>query len=218
MPALFGYLIAVALLLGGGYGALTWLAAPQPAEVAVKARSKTPSPLHYTENYTADPEPDSTTSLPPEASPSQPNSSATNGGDWVKTATNDESASREPPQPETAAMGATKSTGATGPAQQDQRAPPVDAKASPADVEHQTKRTEAVPPVLQGKTQSTETRLAATKIGPRSPPRQTGHHSAKKPALEVMTLRTIEYPDGRRVSQLIPYSRDGRSLAFDPDE
>ena len=42
MPALFAYLIAVGLLLGGGYGALNWLAAPEPVKVA--ARSKPPSP------------------------------------------------------------------------------------------------------------------------------------------------------------------------------
>jgi hypothetical protein len=37
-----------------------------------------------------------------------------------------------------------------------------------------------------------------------------------------MTLRTIEFPDGRRVTQLIPYRntyRNGeRALAFEPDE
>jgi hypothetical protein len=34
--------------------------------------------------------------------------------------------------------------------------------------------------------------------------RQTSRHS-EKPALALMTLRTIEFPDGRRATQLIPY-------------
>jgi hypothetical protein len=47
-------------------------------------------------------------------------------------------------------------------------------------------------------------------------------------ALALMTLRTIEFPDGRRVSQLLPYRRmpsrmipypgDDRVPAFEPDE
>jgi hypothetical protein len=38
MPALFAYLLAVCILLGGGYGALNWLAAPEPAKVTAKAK------------------------------------------------------------------------------------------------------------------------------------------------------------------------------------
>lgn len=50
MPALFAYLIAVALLLGGGYGALSWLAAPEPVKVVAKATPKPPpAPPHYDE-------------------------------------------------------------------------------------------------------------------------------------------------------------------------
>jgi hypothetical protein len=39
-----------------------------------------------------------------------------------------------------------------------------------------------------------------------------------------MTLRTIELPDGRRMTQLVPYRSgnryraDGPAMAFDPDE
>src|SRR6267154_1487329 len=44
MPALFAYLLAVGLLLGGGYGALSWLAAPEPVKVVVKAKPKPPPP------------------------------------------------------------------------------------------------------------------------------------------------------------------------------
>src|SRR6202790_1257117 len=40
MPALFAYLIAVGLLVGGGYRALSWLAAPEPAKVVARAKPK----------------------------------------------------------------------------------------------------------------------------------------------------------------------------------
>ena len=40
MPALLAYLVALGLLLGGGFGALTWLAAPEPLRVVTKARPK----------------------------------------------------------------------------------------------------------------------------------------------------------------------------------
>ena len=33
-----------------------------------------------------------------------------------------------------------------------------------------------------------------------------------------MTLRTIEFPDGRRVTQLFPYRGGERAMAFEPDE
>jgi hypothetical protein len=42
MPALLAYLIAVGLLLGGGYGALSWLAAPEPVKVVATAKPKPP--------------------------------------------------------------------------------------------------------------------------------------------------------------------------------
>jgi hypothetical protein len=33
-----------------------------------------------------------------------------------------------------------------------------------------------------------------------------------------MTLRTIEFADGRRITQLIPYRGRERALAFDDDD
>ena len=42
MAALFAYLIAVGLLLGGGYGALSWLGTPEPVKVVAKAKPSPP--------------------------------------------------------------------------------------------------------------------------------------------------------------------------------
>jgi hypothetical protein len=41
---------------------------------------------------------------------------------------------------------------------------------------------------------------------------------AAKRRLALMILRTIQYPDGRRVSQLLPYRGGRRALAFAPDD
>jgi hypothetical protein len=65
---------------------------------------------------------------------------------------------------------------------------------------------------------------ASAAIPPKRPHfRQASRRSDKRP-LEVMTLRTIELPDGRRMTQLVPYRRSDRyrddapAMAFDPDE
>jgi hypothetical protein len=100
MPALFAYLLAVCIFLGGGYGALNWLATPEPAKVTVSAKPT----------------------------------------------------------------------------------PPRSAK------------------VYDATTHS----------------KQANKHSPGK-ALELMTLRTIEFPDGHRVTQLLPYRKREQALAFQPD-
>jgi hypothetical protein len=41
---------------------------------------------------------------------------------------------------------------------------------------------------------------------------------SEKSGLALMTLRTIEFPDGRRVTQLLPYRNSERALAFQPNE
>jgi hypothetical protein len=45
MPARFAYVMAVGLFLVGGYGALSWLAAPEPVKIVAKAKPKPPP--HY---------------------------------------------------------------------------------------------------------------------------------------------------------------------------
>jgi hypothetical protein len=42
-------------------------------------------------------------------------------------------------------------------------------------------------------------------------------HSGK-PALALMSLRTIEFPDGRRITRLIPYHGGGSAMAYGDDE
>jgi hypothetical protein len=90
MPALFAYLIAVGLLLGGGYGALSWLAAAEPIKVVAKAKSKPPSPPHDEANA----EPASSSASPPEAVRSEENALAIDNSDHAAAASSD-----QPPSP-----------------------------------------------------------------------------------------------------------------------
>jgi hypothetical protein len=54
------------------------------------------------------------------------------------------------------------------------------------------------------------------KVDKRPHSKQANKHSPGK-ALELMTLRTIEFPDGHRVTQLLPYRKREQALAFQPD-
>src|ERR1700693_5595341 len=101
MPALFAYLIAVALLLGGGYGALNWLATPEPVKIVAKA--KQPASPRYADDIGA-----SSTqaiappaNLPETAKPEVTGKPGVDGTDQVKTAANDKAASSDqPPSPQ----------------------------------------------------------------------------------------------------------------------
>jgi len=50
------------------------------------------------------------------------------------------------------------------------------------------------------------------------PRSRLARHHPEKSKLELMTLRTIEFSDGRRMTQLIPYRGRERALAFGADE
>lgn len=216
MPALFAYLIAVGLLLGGGYGALSWLAAPEPVKVVAKAKPRPPSPVHYTGNYQADSEPAATQPSTPASSRPEPGSQGVGDSDSIKTAANDQPAS---PQPE---AGAASAHGAQAevsrPARQSKaEIPSVEAEQEAKQEEKQPAQTP--PPASPGNAHSAASTgpAAAARTVSRPRPRQAGNHSEKH-GLALMTLRTIEYPDGRRVSQLIPYRSSERPPTFEPNE
>lgn len=266
MPALFGYLIAVALLLGGGYGALDWLATPEPVKVVAKAKQPAPPP-HYADDIG----PSSTQAVPPQASLSAGKPEATSqpevpGTEQVKPALNEKTASNDkaaagdqpsPPQPQQPAAASQQAATAegAGPAQEQDRAARAEMPQAAADQEarqhaeakqhaevqasetnqdnsapakHEEKQpAQAVSPgaVQPGNPQSVaSTAPASAATTPKRPHvRQASRRSDKRP-LEVMTLRTIELPDGRRMTQLIPYRRgdryrdDGPAMAFQPDQ
>jgi hypothetical protein len=210
MPALFAYLIAVGLLLGGGYGALSWLAAPEPVKVvAAKVKAK-PLPSYATS---------------PEASSSDLSPASIGDRDHVASDSN-----AQPPQSAADVAPSEQGAQAVGstPAQ-DQQTRSSNADASPAETGQHAKAAPAedamqeaklpaqtVPPVSPNKQQTTASTAAdsVAKLVKRQHLRQA--HS-QKPALVLMTLRTIEFPDGRRVTQLIPYRNGERAMDFQPD-
>ena len=245
MPALFVYLIAVALLLGGGFGALSWLAAPEPVKVVAKATPKPPPP-HYADNS----EPASA-----EARPSKSNSAETGKSEVAskaeidnsgqakpasadKTASSDQPPSASPsPQPEPATAASRQEAGAQASgAAQDQQDRSAHAEMPQAATDQEANRQAATPPA-EGPARHEEEKPSAQAaspgnaqtIAPNAPAakrpqvRQASRRAEKRP-LEMMTLRTIELPDGRRISQLVPYRGedryrdDGPAVAFDRNQ
>jgi hypothetical protein len=212
MPALFAYLIALGLLLGGGYGALSWLAAPEPVKIVAKAKQKAPSTHTATIS-----EPTSAKASPPEAVDSE----------RLKPASND-----KPQSSETEARVAASEPGAPvdGPKSTPDQQAVVQAEAAPAEVgrsppqrdsgSHAKEESrqeykqvnkhpvEAAPPANT---------VAAASAKPKRPPLREASRPSEKRALTLMTLRTIEFPDGRRVTQLIPYRDDRRAITFHDD-
>jgi hypothetical protein len=213
MPALFAYLISLCLLLGAGAGTLNWLAAPEPMRVAAKAGPKSklsspPAPARSEETAAASLPATSLDSVPPP----EPSSSA----DVDKGA----SASIDPPAPREAG---THAATIDRDAQPEGVTPSPDPQARSAHAEipaDEAKPAEkAVVPakpaarVLTASASST----ADSAARPSKRHRQASNRPEKR-RLELMTLRTIEFDDGRRVTQLIPYRGRERALVFGDDE
>jgi hypothetical protein len=199
MPALFAYLIAVGLLLGGSYGALNWLAAPEPIKVAAKAKPKPPP------RYVAS----------PEENFSEPNSLSINDGDHAASDSNIQSPS--PRARIEASEQAKRAMPLTPP--QDEQSHSADKVSSPPESKQHAEisSVNAAHPAQAVSSTSADKQPASASTAAAAPPkpakrtlRQASRHF-EKPALALMTLRTIEFPDGRRATQLIPY-RGERAL------
>ena len=204
MPALFAYLLAVGLLLGGGYGALSWLAAPEPVKVVVKAKPKQPPR-------------DEASS---EATSFKTSSLAINDRDHAVSANDPPSPARSEARVAPSEQGAEPESSEPASAQQSR----VKAEVSSAEAQQEVRQPAlAALPVSASNAQAAATSppgVAATTARPAKRPHArlaSGGHSEKS-RLALMTLRTIEFPDGRRVTQLIPYRNGGRLLAFQPDD
>jgi hypothetical protein len=224
MPALFAYLIAVGLLLGGGYGALSWLAAPEPVKVASKAKPK-PPPLYAASS---------------EASFPEANLPAINDSDKAAPGSNRDkaAAASSDQQPPSASDASVAASGQGAQAQvsglaPDQRTPSASPEVSseevkryavsPAEAKQEAKQedrhpAQTVAAVSPGNSQAAASESsAAAKMVKRPHLRQASRRSDRR-APALMTLRTIEFPDGRRVTQLIPYRSGERALAFERDD
>jgi hypothetical protein len=213
MPALFAYMVAVGLLLGGGYGVLNWLAAPEPIKLVAKTKPK-PPPAYEASSEMASRAPD-----PAEAG-SPDNAAATSDSD--KAASTPNAQSTPATAESTARLDAQAKASGPAAAQHPRAAHAevaVEQKPQASDGQQPAR---AVPPVMPANLSaaSPAPSPAAAKVK-RPHLRKAGQHperAAGTRRLALMVLRTIEYPDGRRVSQLLPYRARRDTLAFGPDE
>jgi hypothetical protein len=91
---------------------------------------------------------------------------------------------------------------------------PTNAAAAHAEVRQPAEAGSATAPVASlPSRQAAVSASAVAKTVKRRQSRQADGHSEKS-ALTLMRLRTIEFPDGRRVTQLIPY-RSARPVEFE---
>jgi hypothetical protein len=184
MPALLAYLLAVALLVGGGCEALSWLAAPQHAKVATRGailRSLPPLPKNT-------------------------------------------EIAEETPRSQTEA-GIAKTTRAPPEAQQDQQIPSnTKRNAAPTDSYRGNEAKETLQSSPRTEPTPAEEPQTASSVAPATTPverpsaRRTTRHVAAKHKYVMMTLRTIEFSDGRRMQRLIPFRGTGRYLAYLPEQ
>jgi hypothetical protein len=202
MPALFAYLIALCLLFGAGYGALTWLTEP-PVKVAAKAKSKSKSqPSYEVRPQVAE--------APLQASKSDDSSVA------PKSSANDDAMASSsgdqqiPPQAQpSVAMDdrvtppATASPAAAGNEIRSANAEMRSDEAKPRKAEPSVKPAVPADPPTSQPSNASSVPGVIDRPSRRPHSRQASGHIEKR-RLAIMTLRTIEFPDGRRITQLIP--------------
>jgi hypothetical protein len=211
MPALFAYLVVVALLLGGGYGALSWLAAPEPVKMAEKARPKS-APRG---------------AAPVGTIPSEANSPVASDIDRAMSGSVASGSNESWPSPQPGSNAATPEQRAQMLAPEVSEPPQGHQNAT---AETQTLQTEVkqpaktvpqdIAPASSNGRQTVVSPATVAKPVKRQHARQDVRQAdgrSEKSGLAVMTLRTIEFPDGRRETRLIPY-RSAPALAFDPLE
>jgi hypothetical protein len=231
MPALFAYLIALALLLGGGYGALSWLAAPEPVKVVANTKPKPPHDQKNAELTSPDPGPSQAS--PPEKSSALGQAEQ----DQDKAASADQSlASRQTSSLSSEAQLAASAQdtpaqasradqnirsadqGTPAPAAVDQAPQRSAALAAKAMLENSRRATATESAVSHARADAAAPTRSATAKPNRPLVRPASHHAPDRRGLALMTLRTIEFPDGRRITELIPYRGGERAMAFEPDE
>jgi hypothetical protein len=182
MPALLGYILAVAIFLGGGYGALSWLAEPQePTNVAMKARHA-PRPGTYGAATTSqDPQRESATDASGKADTINPPAANTTTAAADPDKRYDAMARAEPAVEKSAAKPVSAAKPAAAKAVVATAVP--EPAAASASIRPETKPEADRPPVA--KATGTDRSL--------QPKRQRVRQAEERrhPRYEVMTLRTI---------------------------
>ena len=172
------------------------LAAPEPVKVVVKAKPK--QPPHYEAST--------------EATPFEASSLAS---DHAVSGLND-----PPSSARSEASGAVSEQGAqaqrSGPLQA-QQGRAANAEVSSPEAKQEEAAGSSVSPTTNAQPATSAAPATAARPVKRPHPRRASSHSEKS-TLARVSLRTIEFPDGRRVTELIPCRNGARALAFQPDE
>jgi hypothetical protein len=222
MPALFAYLIALGLLFGAGYGALNWLAEPEPVKVSARVKSKTKLQPTYGTHSPEIPEATPQAGKPAEAKSSETKSSAYDAAPSPRdqqmpshaepsAAADNRATQPEPAAPQPAATPgkeiptpAKEIRSANAAISSEEAKPKVD-EVKPRAEQTARPAVRADPPKnVQSDASSASAPAPIDRSSRRTHARQASNHVERR-KLAVMTLRTIEFPDGRRITQLIPY-------------
>lgn len=212
MPALLAYLLIVGLLLGGGYGAFSWLAEPQPLQVAGRQRPKQvpERQIPLTDNQAAS---------AVETNVESSNGNSTGTPEHPTTGLNSRQNSSDPAVFEGVEPGREVQL----PREQSVRDHKAEVVRSSKGVGEksgdETDSAHGNPP-LPAPVQRRSARLKSASLGNQAVasvnmPKHTKrsdkpHRPSEHRDLQIMTLRTIEFPDGRRVTQLLPYQGPDR--------
>jgi hypothetical protein len=215
MPALSAYLIALCLLFGAGYGALNWLAEP-PVKMAAKPKSKSKSQPSYQQapsSYQARSQEITEASLPANKSDESSAASKSSIDDYdVASASRDQHSQAQPSlATDDPAMQPAIASPAAGNEIRSANAETRSDEAKPRKADPSVKHAVPADPPTSQPSSAASAPGAIDRPSNRSHSRQAGGHFEKR-KLVAMTLRTIEFPDGRRITQLIPLG-GGESLS-----
>ena len=234
MPTLFGYLVALALLLGGGYAGLQWLASPDAVSTHQRAGEK-PTARNVSKKF----EKSEKSEFDGAAAPAVPGEA--DDGSKIGTASS-ATADVEAPRPSDHEANETetisKPSDATPSANNDSaRAGPNDhvattggtsnlnseseiRQATPAEAAREGSRDaeqkdDAPIRAIAGTPKPGEPR-SEPGVKPRRPDKR--HVRSSHSRLVMMYLRTIEFPDGHREQQLLPIRRSRRMAVEAEDQ
>jgi hypothetical protein len=227
VPALFAYLVAVVLLLSSGYGALNWLAAPEPLKVVAKVKPKAVPRYEV---------------IPPIADSSDTSSTASIATGPPATDENKATVAEDATSKDTVSVASKSEPPASGDRLAEVSGPIQDSKIRAIKAEVPAAVSGRGVPVAESKGEVSES------VQPPSPPRPNIRQTSDRPrvvasadsaagtkttnrprlnqvskraersapserrSLVMMTLRTIEFADDRRATRLIPYRNAERDF------
>ena len=201
MPALLTYVIALCLLIGGGYGTLNWLAEPAPVKVA--------GPKSKLSRQVVRPEGITKSSVFTTATET---TFAT--GHFLPEGERESLPPIDMPAPDPAERDV---TGIDGDLHRNVTRRDQQRGLVTADVPSGGEVNRAGETALRASSQADRASSVTASRTQRANRRHFNDRPAKR-KLAVMTLRTIQFADGRQVIQLIPYRGRERALAFGADE